>query len=248
MTLYAVPAQVEFTGQLKSIQKETEKLALLSVAVAVDLEVLVRWTGATEIRDENDTPLTLSELQLGTTLKIKGLFTNHWILAHQIEIIAKRNQFGFQGKIEDVDTANRKIEVLGFIIQVAATVEIKTIQGVPLDFSDLQSGLFVEVEGSADNALLVASEVKIVDRRPERIRFEGIILSIDGAEVQVEIEGIGPALVFMGRDTKIHGVLEVGAVVRLLGSFNNDLSVSASEIDVKQLLEAVPYQLAMGLQ
>ena len=160
MTLYAVPAQVEFTGQLKSIQKESEKLALLSVAVAVDLEVLVRWTGATEIRDENDTPLTLSELQLGTTLKIKGLFTNHWILAHQIEIIAKRNQFGFQGKIEDVDTANRKIEVLGFIIQVAATVEIKTIQGVPLDFSDLQSGLFVEVEGSADNALLVASEVK----------------------------------------------------------------------------------------
>ena len=85
-----------------------------------------------------------------------------------------------------------------------------------------------------------------MDRRPERIRFEGIILSIDGAEVQVEIEGIGPALVFMGRDTKIHGVLEVGAVVRLLGSFNNDLSVSASEIDVKQLLEAVPYQLAMG--
>ena len=147
--LLASAAQLEFTGELKAVAKESDEVALLTVAVTADFNILVKVTEVTEIQDDNDRPITFLELPVGAVLEIEGLVTQQWILAQEIKVSDQGFQFGIKGKIENIDAANRKIQVLGVIIQVPVSAEIEDEQGASLAFSDLELDQFVEVEGNS---------------------------------------------------------------------------------------------------
>ena len=245
--LFASAAQVEFTGELEAVAKESDEMALLAVAVTADFNIPVKVTEVTEIRDDNDQSITFLELRVGAVLEIEGLVTQQWILAQEIKVIDEGFQFGIKGKIENIDAANREIQVLGVIIQVPVSAEIEDEQGASLAFSDLELDQFVEVEGNASDPL-VASEVEVrsPDRAPGRVKFEGTIVSIEGSELQVEIEGVGPVLVRIVSETKIAAVLALGVVVQVSATFNDDLSVQANRITAKEFLQLVPNKLEMS--
>ena len=245
--LLATTAQLEFTGELRAVEKENEEVALLTVAVTAEFDVLVRVTGATEILDDNDNPITLSQLEVSTRLKIRGISTDPWILAEEIEVTDEGYQFGLKGKIENIDAPNREIQVLGVIIQVPVSAKIRDDEGAPLTFADLELDQFVEVEGDSYNPLVASVvEVRSPNRHPERVKFEGTIVFIEEPELQVEIEGVGPVLVHIVPETEIEGFLALSVFVQVSGTFKGDLSVQANKITVKGVLELVPHRLEMS--
>lgn len=244
----STPAQIEFTGTVKSIEKESDQVAVLMVSLTSTFDIPVRITGMTEIRDENGEPMTLSEIKVDMTLEIEGLFLEKGILAREVKVAKKATDFELKGRIENIDGLNREIKVLGFVIQVPETAEIKDSEGDPLLFSGLQLNQFVEVEGNVSESRLVASEVKVI--RPEakkaRVRLEGIVVSMEESTLQVLVEAVGPALVRITPETDIHGTLAVGVLVRVIGTINEDLSVAARKIIVRSIVQLAPHRLKMG--
>lgn len=247
--VFSAPAEVEFTGVIKSIQKESDQVAVLMVALTSTFDVPVRVTGLTEIQDEDDKPMTLSELKVGMTVSVKGLFVQKGILAKEVQVAEKGNDFELKGRIQHVDTANREIKLLGFVVQVPETAEIKTDDGNPLLFSDLQVGQFAEVEGNVSGDRLMATEVKVkvTEEKPARIKFEGVIVAIEGSTLKVLIEAVDAAVVHITPDTQVHGELAVGVLVHVAGTINPDLSIKAHKIIVKEILQLAPHKLKMGV-
>ena len=247
--LSATTGEIEFTGELRNVEKESDGVVLLAVGLRSDYEILVRATETTEIHDENDMPMTLYQLEVGTTLKVLGLFTHPWILAQEIEVTDNGNKFEIKGKVEQIDTSSREIQVLGFVIQVPVTAQIKDDKGAAVTFSDLEVGDSVEVEGEGFSSPLEASKVTLRSTGEEasRVKFEGILVSVSDPELQVELEGVGPVLVRISSDTVIEGFLTVGVLVRVVGNLDDDLAVRAWKITVVHLLRLVPERVVMSL-
>ncbi|MBI4444459.1 MAG: hypothetical protein HY645_01015 [Acidobacteria bacterium] len=249
--LFGSPAQVEFSATLLSVVKESAQVGRLSMDLgATTLEV--RVTGLTEILDENNTPLTLAQLEseIGTVLEVEGIFTRGGILADRIKLAEENDEFVFRGRIAEINAAAREIRVMNFVIKVPADTEIKDQEGNPLSFSDLRVSQFVQVEGLRNGTVFEAREIKIRfhERKSSRIVFEGTITALSGTNLNILIEGVDSVLVKTTPDTRIHGTLAVGALVRVIGIINGDLTVTAHTIIVQQPVRLAPEKLRMGLE
>ena len=247
-TLYSAPPQVKFIADVKSIEVMGDEVALLTMSLTPEFEITVRVTGDTEIRDQDDEPLTAFDLEEGMTLKVEGLFTEEGILAQEIDVKDDRAEFKIRGKIDDINSADREISVLVFVINVPENAEIKDEEGNSLLFSELELGQLVVVKGNVIEETLVARRVKVRDEKDRvvRIHFEGTVTSIEGSILEVSIEGAPTALVKITDETEIEGDLMVGVLVRVFGTIEPDLSVSARRILVQQPLQLTPDKLELG--
>ena len=105
----------------------------------------------------------------------------------------------------------------------------------------------VEVKGDVIEEALVARGVKVRGEKDRivRIHFEGTVTSIEGSNIEIFIEGASTAFVTITDETEIDGELLVGALVRVFGTIEPDLSVKAEKILVQQPLQLTPDELEM---
>ena len=252
---YVFPSQVEFTAEVLAVEVISEDEAVLTLSLPGGFTIDVRVTGETEISNENDVPLTVSDLE-GTILKVEGVFTDQGILAEEVQVVEGDNEFEFKGKIESIDAEADPpptISVYGFVITVPDTAEIRNDDGTPLLFSELNVDQLVKVEGDIVDEGLVASEVtvkaatEVEGERPVPINFEGIVKSFEDPDLTVLIEGEIEVLVEVTPETDVKGDLDEGVLVRVKGTLQQDLSVRARKIIVKRLLQLAPGELKMRL-
>ena len=108
-------------------------------------------------------------------------------------------------------------------------------------------GQMVEVKGDVIEEALVARGVKVRGEKDRivRIHFQGTVTSIEGSNIEIFIEGASTAFVTITDETEIDGELLVGALVRVFGTIEPDLSVKAEKILVQQPLQLTPDELEM---
>ena len=80
---YSAPPQVEFMAEVKIIDLIGDQVALLRMSLTPEFDILVRVTADTEIRDQEDEPLTVFDFEEGMILEVEGLFTEGEILAQE---------------------------------------------------------------------------------------------------------------------------------------------------------------------
>ena len=258
--LLAISSQVEFFSTVKSVEEISSEVAHLTVPLTPSFDILVRVNGQTEIFD-GDTPISVSQLLdlIGeeTVLKISGLLTGGTILARQVEITESDSEVTVRGRITGLDPDTREIAVRGFVFHVPEEATIVDKDGVPLSFEELKENLFVEVEGNVTEEGLVATTLRVRTRAGDeegeddeeevaRINIEGILIEKSDEDLwTVLIEGDQPALVQVTPETDIRVDPEIGDLIKVIGHFNDDLTLTARRIIVKRLLQLAPDKLKM---
>lgn len=137
---YSAPPQVEFIAEVKIIDLISDQVALLRMSLTPEFDILVRVTADTEIRDQEDEPLTVFDFEEWMILEVEGLFTEGEILAQEIEVKDDRADFRIRGKIDDINVLQREISVLIFVISVPESAEIQDEEGALLLFAELEVG------------------------------------------------------------------------------------------------------------
>lgn len=244
---YSAASQVEFVATVEDMIAEDSETGILKMALTPSFSLDVRVTPFTEIRD-GESQLNFSDLAAGMTLRIEGIFGDDGIKALEIEVTDDAAEIEIKGEISEIDAGAQEIVVSGFRIHVTSATELKDSDGTPLLFTDLNLFDFVKVEAFVSGDRLEAEEIKV--RNPEekfaRISFEGIVTDIQDSTIFVLIDGMSaPATAEITSDTEIKGTLAVGVLVRVIGHFNPDLSVTADKILVKRLLQLAPDKLRM---
>ncbi|MDA2934587.1 phosphatase PAP2 family protein [Acidobacteria bacterium AH-259-D05] len=96
--VYSAGAQVVFVAKVSSIDQESDRVALLKMSLIPEVDVLVQVTNQTEIKNQGQDPITISDLAVGDFLKVEGLFTSEGVLAQDIETVGDKNAFAEQQK------------------------------------------------------------------------------------------------------------------------------------------------------
>ena len=153
---FSAASQVEFVAKVKTIEPESDEVALLTMQLTPTFDMKVRVTEMTEIRGEGDVELSVNDLKSGMLLKIEGIFTDAMILAKEIQVFEGVSAFEVKGPIDKVDTTAKTITVLGLVIKVTDETEIKGVES----FADLKVGDIVKVEGKIEDAL-IATDINV---------------------------------------------------------------------------------------
>ncbi len=241
-------APLEFVAEIGSVS-EVDGETVVSVKVTPTVSIAVRVSGLTEIKDETGLPVPASELSAGQMVRIEALFTDQGILALEIEILGTSNDFEFRGMLEGV--GDGQIELLGLVILVPDTADIKDEFGDPLNLTDLQVLDLVKVEGMTVGNDLVAEDIRrLTEDSFARISFLAVIESFPADDqLLVVLDGGVMVLVELTEDTEVRGMLAVGAIVKVIGLINSDLFVTALKVNVvSALFELSPPRLKMGFE
>ena len=205
-----------------------------------DFTLPVFVTDTTDIRDVNEDPFT-GVITVGMTLRVRGLFTGDGVLAEEIRVADLEGEFAVRGAIESLSD-NPTVTIDGLAIAVASDAEIFDEEGNPLPFADLLVGQLVRISGDIENGELTAAKirVRIRDEALVRISFEGDVIEVADASFMVVLEAVGEILVHITGATEITGDLTTGVLVRVIGTIEPDLSVSARKVLIKRLLQVAP--------
>ncbi len=245
---FSADSQVEFVAKLVSVETTSADVGTLHLQLTADFNLDVKVTEITEIRGEGDVELTLADLEPDMLLRIEGLFADGGILAREITAIQfGAAKFSVRGAVEAVDTAKQELKLLGLVIKVAETTEIKDADGEVIELDAVHAGDMAWVEGEVTPNGLVASEIRIrpLDLRPPRLVFEGIVTEIGEDTITVQLRGVDNIPVRITEETEIRGELVVGALVKVAGTIGTDLSVTATRITVSEALQVAPAHLRL---
>ncbi len=236
--LHAEPGEVQFVAVVGSVNTGTGELGML---LTPDFTLPVFVTDTTDIRDVNEDSFT-GDITVGMILRVRGLFTGDGVLADEIRVAdLEEGEFAVRGAIEALSD-NLTVTIDGLAIAVASVAEIFDEDGNPLLFGDLLVGQLVRVSGDIENGELTATKirVRIRDEALVRISFEGDVVEVAAASFLVELEAVGEILVHITGATEITGDLATGVLVRVIGTVEPDLSVSARQVLIKRLLQVAP--------
>jgi hypothetical protein len=239
--------EVEFTGKIASVAENGEGGGTLFLSVEnFSLKVIVNDN--TDLLDNDGDDILMSDLKAAQEVVIRGKYSSDGILASSIRITDNPDtEFELKGHITAIQASGTdfNISLLGIDVTVAQNTAV-TSDGVTVAASTLQIGMFVKIRGKQSAGTWTADSVKIIseDRKPEKVRFEGTIVSIDTSnnKMQVAVSGLTAAVtpVYLTTNTRIQGTLAPGAPVLVIGTLNADLSVTASHIRVLRALEIKP--------
>jgi hypothetical protein len=261
--LKATSSQIEFVGNVESIEQLSDEVAVLTMPLTSSLTVEVRVTGQTEIFEgeiPSDVPglVALMDSAPETLFEVEGLLTGGSVLAQKIKATEGGTDIQVRGRITEIGAG--EITVRGFVFNVEEA-EIQDDEGTPLFLDELQINQFVVVKGNVVEDALVATEVTVRTRGEGddedeeggllRISFEGIVVAATGEgdipeDITIAIEGAdASSLVRITDETDVKGSIEIGVLVRVVGTMEEDASVRAKKIIVKQLLQLAPDKLKM---
>lgn len=232
---YGKGADLSFRGTVKKI--ETTSTGGTVTLHLVGFDIPLKVDAETDIESHGDS-VGLAGLSVGDFVKVSGFFSTSGIVAQEIQILdEEKGEFRLRGDISKVNTAlgGTTITVLGVEVLVNANTKIER-RGPAGGFtaSDLVVGMQVDASGNEEDNKLVAKRVKVGNRESDvvRVRFEGKIASIKGANFFVDTDGGGMVEVITNSSTKVIGTLAVGKTVDVKGVLNSDLKVVADSVKV----------------
>jgi len=175
--------QVEVTGVIEVIG--ADNIVVLGATFYIDSNTL--------ILDDHRQTITLADLAVGQTVKVKAApQTDGKLLAVRIVVEDFRTlQAGVIGEIESIDTANQTLTVLGLTFKVTAETKIVGAHRTLLSFADLQVGMRVGVRGvQQEDGSLLAIRIMVVPVAQAAMEIEGVITNLDQANMTLEVLGI----------------------------------------------------------
>ncbi len=239
--------EVEFTGAISSLVVNGEDIGTLFIRLSdYDLRVVVN--AKTEISDLNGNPIGMGDLKEEARVTITGKYSESGILASRIRLEeSPDNDFSVRGKIKSVETSTSGtvLTLLGVQVIVNDTTKIDDGEAA-LTASSLVPGLQIKAEGTITDEGWVAATITVQSadkgKKKEQVRFEGTVASIDGDTLEVSVEGYLNKTTKVILDTKarIWGELKAGVSVYVIGTLNQDLTVTAREVRVLQAFEIKP--------
>lgn len=212
--------EIEFTGLINSLS---------SHSITVD-GFLFTVTNTTEILDDDNSPITFSDLMVGLAVEIRGILENDTLRATRI-------------KIEDRDFGDDELEVKAVVTAVGTNflstsdftfvVDALTIilddNNSPISLSDIKVGFVVEVRAEVQpDGSLLATKIKVEDFFEDEVELTGAIVSIEDSSLVVsglEFFISDSTEIFDNDDNriafshlKVGDVVEIRAVVQVNGS------------------------------
>jgi hypothetical protein len=206
--------EVEIKGTIESLTDTTITVSGLTFRVTENTAVL----------DSNKNPIAFSDLSIGLFVEVRGeLLPGGTLVAIRIRIEDNnQNELEVKGPIDSLRTSN--LFVLGINFQVDSNTQILDKKGIPINFSDLMVGQFVEIRAlrQPDGSNLAT-----------RIKLEDVSV-ISGAISNVQTNSIS---IFDSNLLTNDNTLVLGA---------QNLTLSLSDLSSGQIVEARTTSLADG--
>ncbi|RMD97937.1 MAG: hypothetical protein D6814_08550 [Calditrichaeota bacterium] len=168
--------EFELTGPIESLNDST--IVVAGVTFFIDDQ--------TQVFNDDEFPIGLSALQVGTLVEIKGVIRDDGLLwATRIKIEDNSNaEVETKGTIDSI--SETEIVVNGLAFKIDSTTVILDRSHSAADFSILQVGLFVEVKAFRQpNGDLLAVRIKLDDDFRDKVELKGAIQALTENSIQV---------------------------------------------------------------
>jgi hypothetical protein len=169
----------------KEIEVEGSISALMMNSFMVNT-ITFTVDSATVIFSHNGTLLSFSDLKVGDQVKVKAILQSDGSY-RAIKIILNRieseKQIEVTGLIEAVNSDN--LIIGGYTIYINSQTKIYINMNQRLSFEDLKVGMFVVVKAYLQDAVYLASQIKVRENDRE-LNFTGAIESINGSSISVK--------------------------------------------------------------
>ncbi len=153
------------------------------------LPVLVLLVAATPYQNsEPRRPKGWDNLEVGQLVDVKAVLTGeqHTIVATYIDVSGAK----LVAPIQYIDVANSILLILGVKVLASPETKITNREDVPIDFSTLQIGSRVVVQGQyQDDGTVKARQIILKDKSNEVI-IEGILQRVDNNRNKLTVLGI----------------------------------------------------------
>ncbi|KAA3636744.1 MAG: hypothetical protein DWP97_02140 [Calditrichaeota bacterium] len=218
-------ASVEWYGLATMVNPETNELGISSqaglIVVAEGAEIVYKDGG-------NETPITISEINVGDSLEARGdIQGDGSLLADRVRVRAaddnNNNDTELHGRVESIDAAGRTMTLVGFpnLINVLPTAEVvhKVSSGtdLPIGLDEIIVGDSVEVRGTlqSDNSLS-ADRVRLRDEEDHHsdLEFKTTITSIDYENGTMTVAS-RPETILIDANTFIYAELDSDSVMNI---------------------------------
>ncbi|MFQ5676184.1 MAG: DUF5666 domain-containing protein, partial [bacterium] len=243
-------ARVEILIPAEQAGEDIELKGSIETIDLVDSTVVVRGvtfevTPTTDIRDDEDRPILLSDLSQGTGVEIRGTRVGETFKATRIKIDdegIEDDEVEVTGVVTDV--GDDFLSVAGFTFQVDGSTVILDDNENEIPLALIKVGFVVEVRADVlSDGTLLAIKIKIEDRFDDEVEITGIIQSINLGDSTL---AVGDLEVVVRATTEIldnddnpidFADLEVGLVVELEADVQADGRLFARKIKIEDRFE-----------
>ena len=234
---FAKGTDLQFRGRVSDVMQSGPNEG----SVVVDLlgfSVTVAVNSDTEIESSGDDE-DLGSISIMDFIKVEGFFSDTGIVAEEIEVLdTSIRQFRLRGPIESLVTVGSEstMRVNGVDVTLDGSTQIRRRgPGSSSDssISDLTTGVSVDTSGRVNlDFQFYAEKVRIGDRPEGEAEIEGVVTSVDGDLVFVDIEAGGIVGVVVTDTTEVRGDIVPGAFVEVEGDLNDQLQIVSREFSV----------------
>lgn len=230
------PNEVKLESEIQSVTS-----AMGSVASIEVLGLTIIITEGTEIEDEDNNPVDDSVLVVDARVEIRGILQEDGtIVAEEIEL--ENDEFRkirMRGEIESIQVNAMVVEsivVLGLTINLTPMTEVENEGGDPMPAGDLLVGDRVDIKGLLEDDGTVTARRIEIEEPEDRVKLESLIQALpDGATTGTwTVAGIS---IIVTDETELDsgdGPFAVGDRVEIVGQFQMDGSILASEIELEE--------------
>lgn len=224
--LLSADSSTQFKGTIESIG--SSNLVVSGQTVLVD--------GSTEIEDGNESSIPFSSLKVGDTVKVEGeSLADGSVMASKIEIEEQeeKEEVEIKGTITSIGADS--LVVGGTTVLTSTQTLVRGNDGESLDFSSLQVGQQVEVDGFMQNdGSVLATRIKIEEQEDD-----DIVLNAPVEDLGTSTMTVLGRTVLIDSSTELRGRrnqpislsdLKVGVQVKVEGMVLQDGSVRARKI------------------
>lgn len=213
---HRISYDADIRGPVASVDAVAGTMVILGQTISVD--AMTVFSG-----------VDLDTITVGQYLEVSGLRDgNGKVLASYISL-EDSTDIELRGTVADLDSGLMTFTIGGM------TVDYSSVATLDLEDSALSNGMLVEVEGSLDTNILIASKVEQEDLHRSHdgnVRVFGYISAYDAAAGTMTVGGTE---VLLARSTEYeHGTqteLALNAMVKVQGSFNGDGQLVAAEVE-----------------
>lgn len=166
--------------------RTTGGLELLS-----SLPIVVLLFASTEVSP--GAPATFDDLKVGQAVAVEGRPVGaRSMLATEIEILKEHVREKLNGRIQDIDSRENGLLILGVRVLAARDTHIEDRERKPIRFSSLQKGWVVKVKGRlGGDGALSAAEIKVSkDQGSDEAELEGKVQAINKAQKTLTVMGV----------------------------------------------------------
>lgn len=256
-------APLEFYAVVQDKEPVDSATTKLEVRLTPDFTLSVRVTDATMLSNREGLPIGIDEINVGDLIAVQAVHTEAGLLALKIQKQEPGSAFELKGSLESVQAAgdDSSIVVLGLTLVVTSETRIRearrelTVDELAELHAAATTPLQVKVSGTVKDAELVAETIHVQgpELRFARINLEGTIAEFKsdaagGTYFLLDIGGGVQVQVRIVPETRLIGDPVVGSFVRVQGLLSPDLGVTALNVHVLRLWDAVPPRLEMDLE